>query len=173
MSCSNEFLSVLDPIGLKISGICSTFQLCSQKIATLSVSQKKSKFWFWFKKSALPSKMLLNFVQKTIIFWKNFHFWKVEQILEIMSPIASKSDKNSHFYEQMKIERFSSILTKISKKNSKNQKNFKISKMTKLQMALSQRVFNIFRHLKKLVNAEMFYFSKKEHLCLLLMSANN
>ena len=60
------------------------------------------------------------------------------------------------------------------KKTSKNfQKNFKISKMTKLQMALSQRVFNIFRHLKKLVNAEMFYFSKKEHLCLLLMSANN
>ena len=45
--------------------------------------------------------------------------------------------------------------------------------MTKLQMVLSQRVFNIFSHLKKLVKAEMFYFSKIEVLCLSLMCANN
>ena len=40
--------------------------------------------------------------------------WKVEQIPEILSPIALKSDKNSRFYGQMKINTFSWIWAKIS-----------------------------------------------------------
>ena len=35
--------------------------------------------------------------------------WKVEQIPEILSPIALKSDKNSRFHGEMKINTFSWI----------------------------------------------------------------
>ena len=51
-------------------------------------------------------------------------------------------------------------------------KNFKFSKFAKLQMALSQLVFNIFRHLKRLVKAEMVYFSNIKIVCLLPRGAN-
>jgi len=102
-----NFYRIWALVGSKFQIFIIDSKKSKEKIIVCLFPMKKSKSSFWFIFLAYLKKSSCKFGSKPEKSYQFFHFWKIQIISEFSSLLASKSDKNSLFYDQFCTRYFS------------------------------------------------------------------